>query len=101
MKIIWLIFTAIFFTLASVHSSLATKDISHLENKCMIKTINGIPLGMGDFVNDFNKYIDQVNKANRNANILAMVGYMLAGLTAFFSFILYPRPSPKVKQGVE
>jgi len=87
MKIIWLIFTVMFFSLAIIHFHLAKKAISRFENKCMVKAINGIPLGMSEFINEFNRYIDKVNQANRIANILAMAGYMLAGVTALCSFV--------------
>lgn len=88
MKIIWLIFAIMFFILALTHLDLTTKSISHFENKCKVKAINGVPLGMSEFTSELNEYIDQVNNSNRFVNFLTMVGYLLAGLTALWSFLL-------------
>ena len=88
MQFIWLIFTGTFVCLASFHFFLAKTTIKRVDNQARVKTINGQNLGIAEFINDFNHYIDKQNNSNRLINILQSIGYGLAAATAFFSFFL-------------
>ena len=85
---IWLIFAAIFVSLAVYHFWQSASKIKHIESKGRVKTINTVPLGIGEFVQDFNTYVDELNWRNRIVNVLTGVGYSAAALTAFFSYWL-------------
>lgn len=85
---IWLVFAVIFSGLAIYHFWQSAAKIKHVESKGQIKTFNGIPLGIGEFVQDFNAYVDELNQRHRVSNLLAGSGYSAAALTAVFSFWL-------------
>jgi uncharacterized membrane protein YccF (DUF307 family) len=87
MKIIWLVFTFMFFWLAFFHFCQSRKEISRFKNKCQVKAVMGIPLNMEEFINDLNRYIDQVNQSGKVTNLLTGFGYILAAVMAFISFL--------------
>ena len=66
-----------------------TKNIPSFENKGQVSKINGLSIGNKEFVNDFNNYIDNLNKSNKFQNLMNAIGYSVAFLTALFSFILF------------
>lgn len=68
--------------LAGYHLHLARQKIDPFKNYGSIKSINGIPIGIGEFVEGFNSYIENVNKANRSVNLAQVVGYIIAAITA-------------------
>lgn len=88
MKSIWIIFTVLFFFLAVYHFYKSFEKIKHLTNIGKIKAINGVSLGISEFVEEFNKYLDRLNRDNRNINIAQSIGYILAALTSFVSFLI-------------
>src|SRR3989344_1005365 len=85
---IWLIFTTIFVCLAAYHFWEAFSKVAHIESKGNEKSINGVPVGISEFVGDFNTYIDGLNRRNMIVNIVTGAGYTAAALTALFSFWL-------------
>lgn len=85
---IWLVFVIIFAFLAGYHFYQAKQNIRHIENKGMIKTINTAKVGLVEFIDDFNRYIDVLNKSNKTSNIIAGIGYVAASLTAILSFCI-------------
>lgn len=88
MLYIWLIFTLIFLALAVYHLVQAFSRVPHIESKGKVKAINGIPVGLGEFVQDFNGYIDGLNRRSLVVNLVTAAGYTAAALTAAFSFWL-------------
>ena len=88
-KWIWLGFAVLFFALATGHLNLSRKAIGHLQQKKgTIAGISGMSTGVGEFVADFNTFVDEFNAGNRRANLLAGCGYSLAALTALFSYFI-------------
>ena len=49
--------------------------------------VNGLKTGVKEFIEDFNEYIAKLNKENKSLNLIASLGYLLASLTAIFSFV--------------
>lgn len=88
MNYIWIIFTGIFAGLALYHFWQATHKIGHIQSKGNVKSINGNPVGVSEFVGDFNSHIDDLNRNSRTVNLLAGAGYTAAAFTALFSFWL-------------
>lgn len=75
-----------FIILSIFHFYRSTKSIRHLKNMCGVKSINGIEIGADKFVDQFNKYVDEINSENKKINIITGIGYLLAALTALFSY---------------
>ncbi|GEM_PF-3290154 len=86
MKYIWIIFTFSFLALAIYHFWRSFQKIAPFSNKGGVKTFNGVPLGIEEFINDFNAYLDTLNQDNRAINFIAGVGYLLASFSAFVSY---------------
>jgi hypothetical protein len=99
--IIWLIFSALFFTLAIWHWKQSKHAIPPLEvtirkferpgSQVKVKNIfSGTSLDkpLKDFADDFNKYLEKQNKSNRKMNQRTALGYFLASLTALASMIV-------------
>ena len=87
-QFLWFAFCFVFFGLAIFHFKQATKSIKPIENKAQIKRINGINLGINEFVNDFNTYVADINKDNKRINIVAGIGYVAALFTSAYSFLI-------------
>jgi len=85
---LWVIFSLIFLFLFTYHLYQSRQYIKKIENKAMAKTINGLNLGVGDFINDFNIYIENLNRQNKKINIATSLGYLVAFLTSIYSFYL-------------
>ena len=97
-SIIWLIFTVLFAYLSYFHYDQSKSEYPEFVRIKRPEVYGGMRgnfrfKGMGidkpldDFTKDFNKYLDNQNKANRKQNIASTVGYSIASLTAFISFI--------------
>lgn len=87
-QFLWIVFCFVFFGLAIFHFKQTTKSINPITNKAQIKRINGINLGINEFIIDFNAYIADVNKNNKRINIVAGIGYVAALLTSIYSFLI-------------
>ena len=85
---IWLIFTFIFISLAIYHFYQAKFIIRRIESKAGVKSVNGVNLGIGEFISEFNGYIDKQNISNRRINIIQGIGYIGASATALLSFFI-------------
>jgi hypothetical protein len=92
-SIIWLIFSILFFLLAWFHFAESTQTISKIEVRTY-PSDDAITISEGgvtieqrlfDFGDDFNKFVNRLNKSNRKTNLYAGFGYILAGLTAVVS----------------
>jgi len=88
LKIIWIIFSFIFLCLTIFHFYRSAKKIEKPRNKAEIKTFNGVNLGIHEFIEDFLKYLDTYDRDNRNQNLAAGFGYLLATITAIISIFL-------------
>lgn len=84
---IWLIFAALFFTFAFQHWRLAQRPVRPFrlregdfegEAGRVIKS----------FVEDWNRYLEDVNQNNGDKHRIAMIGYIVAGALAVFSMVL-------------
>ena len=94
---IWIIFAALFLILAGFHWHAALQDMPHLSAKPTsgVGAIEGIPVaksGFEKFVPEFNLFIDQQNASSRRQNTVAVIGYMLAFVTAVLSAFLTVAP---------
>lgn len=90
---IWIIFAALFLVLAVFHWHAALQDMPHLSAKPTsgIVKIDGVPIaksGFEKFVHEFNSFIDQQNTSSRRQNTVAVIGYMVAFVTAVLSAFL-------------
>jgi hypothetical protein len=91
--LVWLILFVVFLALSWFNWRESKRKVEPfsvaLEGK--VKSINGIDTGLGDlrnFIDHFNKYIDNYNNSSKRQNIIASAGYLLAALTAMVSMIL-------------
>ena len=64
------------------------QKVGPYENHGKIKSFNGLPIGMIEFVEDFNKYLDGVNASNfktsivsAGVNALAVISSLIAVFT--------------------
>ncbi len=85
---LWLAFTIIFFSFALYHFHRATKSFDAIPNTAKVKTFNGLPLGIGEFIDNFNDYIHILNKDNKRINIITGLAYLTASATALVSYFL-------------
>jgi hypothetical protein len=98
--VIWLIFAGLFFWLGFRHWKQSNRFLPAFKVKprpfqqpgsCITGTVDflgsGLDKPLEDFVDDFNKYIDDQNRSNRDANRLAAYGYFLASGTAIISML--------------
>ena len=87
-QIIWSIFGLIFITLTFFHLYQSTVDIEKFPRVGKVRKISGISIGVVEFQDKFNEYLDKVNKKNKKMHILTAVGYFVAFLTSMFSIYL-------------
>jgi hypothetical protein len=81
---IWLILGAIFFTFAYQHWRLSTTHIRPFR----LREGEGDMEGMSGFVEDWNRYLAQVNANTTNRHRVAMAGYAVTGALALVSLFL-------------
>lgn len=89
-KCIWLAFTAIFLVFAVYHLYRATKSLPKSPNTAEAKSISGVNLGIHEFIEGFNLYIDEVNKDARMANVITGLAHFAAATTALLSYFVAP-----------
>ncbi len=53
-----------------------------------VAKINSISLGIVEFQEKFNEYLDDMNIINKKKHILTAIGYFAAFLTSMFSLLL-------------
>jgi hypothetical protein len=98
-SLLWLAFAAIFAALGCYHYSLLSQSVPRFEvaerpMEMPNSPVQGraIILGMDidtpikNFASDLNKYIDAQNSSNFSTNLVSVLGYAAACLTALFSF---------------
>lgn len=85
---LWIIFCIIFLGLSLFHFYLSRKKIKTFESKAKIKSFNGMNLGIAEFIEDFNNYVEKQNEQNKRINIATSVGYLAAFLTSVYSYYL-------------
>lgn len=81
---IWLILAAVFFTFSFQHWRLSSSEVRPFrlrEGDTAAESLSG-------FVEDWNRYLDQVNTISRNRHRVAMAGYTVAGALALISLFL-------------
>jgi len=101
LSVIWLIFAALFLVLGVWHlseSKSATPPFELTERAyAELGTVNmlgsDVDEKIEDFVDDFNEYLSDQNKASKKVNQLAAFGFFVAALTALFSMFLAVRDS--------
>ena len=98
--IIWLIFAYLFIVLGVTHLFASKKAIGNFQAQEIRyredihvefvgpRTDVDLNEPLRDFVQNFNSYINEVNKSSRNGNRLAALGYFLATATAFLSMLI-------------
>lgn len=90
---LWIIFAGLFLALAIFHWHAALQSMPHFEAKPTsgIGRIEGIPIaksGFETFIPEFNSFINRQNASSRQQNIFAVIGYILAFVTAVLSAFL-------------
>jgi hypothetical protein len=85
---LWIIFSLIFLILSVFHLYISRKTFPQLPRYSGIGKINGVKLGIKEFVDELNERITDMNKVNRWINIVASIGYFAAFLTSVYSYIL-------------
>ena len=87
MQLIEVASVILFLGLAIFHFFKSRQKISHFQNKGVVKSMNGLLIGVGELISDFNSYIDNVNNENRTINLIAVATYVLAAITTILGFI--------------
>jgi hypothetical protein len=97
-SIIWLVFMFIFVILGFSHLKKSKQEIPNFKITKVLSSGADAEIKVGgvsiekpfqDFANEFNnKYLEQQNKSNREANRIAAWGYFVASLTSLFSAVL-------------
>ncbi|MGA9534213.1 MAG: hypothetical protein WBR18_15960 [Anaerolineales bacterium] len=84
---LWLIFAAIFFTFAFQHWRLSKRGLRPFrlrEGEEAAETGKALQV----FVEDWNKYLEDVNATYRDKHRVEMIGYTLTGLLAVVSMFM-------------
>lgn len=87
-KNVWLIFFIIFIFFGIYHFCRSKKNISKIVSKAQVKGINGLNLGIKDFIDDFNNYVDELNRDNYKINLWTSIAYITNALIALFSYLI-------------
>lgn len=88
-SLIWLIFSFIFLILSTFHFYISFKNIKTPENiPAHLKSVNGVSIGIAEFISYFREYINDVNKSNKLINIIQGFGYLVAFATSVYSYYL-------------
>lgn len=77
-----------FLCLGIFHFCQSTKKIEHIKDEVRVKSIDGVNVGLVEFVRQFNGYIDNLNSNNKTINIVTGFGYLVAAFTALFSYFI-------------
>jgi hypothetical protein len=85
---VWLLFTFTFSAFAVYHFWRATKSHPKAPNTAAVKNINGVNLGIHEFIEGFNAYIENLNTDNRRINIWTGIAYAVNAAVALFSYWL-------------
>lgn len=85
MRIIWAIFSLMYIGMAIFHFTQMWKRMPPFKNKGEIATINGLSVGVAEFVKEVNIYIGSVNKDAGRVNCLTGVSYLVAAAMALYS----------------
>jgi hypothetical protein len=87
-KYIWIAFTVIFFLFALYHFCRATKALPKAPNTAGANKFIGVNVGIAEFIDHFNRYIEDLNRDTKKVNILTGIAYLVASATALFSCFL-------------
>lgn len=88
MNYIWLVFALTFVGFGIYHAVRAFNSYPKFTNGAEVKTINGLNLGIGTFIDEFNGYLDTLNRDNRVINTWTAVAYFVNATIALFSWYL-------------
>jgi hypothetical protein len=83
---VWLIFAAVFFYFGFVHWQMSRTSIRTFHYRGDGGADAGTSQVLQDFVKDFNNYLDITNKAERQRNVVAAAGFLVAGFLALISW---------------
>jgi len=108
---IWFFFAIIFFGLGLFHLTASTSKIESFKaTKLQTKEVDvefatkysgvDIEAPLRNFVNDFNKYLKNLNNHSRNQNIFAAIGYGAACLTAILAMVIEIERAKLAKRAV-
>ena len=93
---IWFFFAAVFSYFAYVHWRQSNVSIRPFTSRgieeAKDKSSEAVSL-VGDFVRDFNKYLETVNSMNRNMNRNATVAFFVAAVVSVIALFLTFLPS--------
>lgn len=84
---LWLIFAALFFTFAFQHWRLSQRGIRPFRFREGEGSAEARQALQG-FVDDWNKYLEQLNSTYRDKHRVEMVGYVLTGIVALVAMFL-------------
>lgn len=77
-----------FIFLSVFHFCQSTKKIKKLKNVGDVASINGLKIGIKEFAEQFNDYINNLNKDNKKINIITALGYLAAAFASLFSYFI-------------
>ena len=83
--VLWLALAVLFAAFAVFHLVRARKELPLAPNNAKVKSINGVPLGIADFIDSFNGYVTELNRDSRITNLVAGVANIAASLAALAS----------------
>ncbi len=85
---VWLIFAAVFFYFAYVHWQMARTSIRTFHFRGEAGTDPAASQLLQDFVKDFNNYLEITNRMEKQRNMVAAAGFVVAGFLALISWAL-------------
>ena len=84
----WGVIALLFLVLMLLHLRLSGEKFPRFAFKGGIAKMVGISLGIKEFADDVNDFIVRLDRSQRHMNLAQACGYLVAFLTACFSFFL-------------
>ncbi len=79
-SLLFVTFGVVFFGLATYHYIESREVTEPFKIKAEFKSSNGSSTGVVEFIGDFNDYLLKTNKKHKDANTMASMGYVVAGI---------------------
>ena len=85
---VWLIFAAVFLYFGYVHWQMSRTSIRSFHFRGEAGSDPVTTQVLQDFVKDFNNYLDITNKVEKQRNVVAAAGFLVAGFLALISWAI-------------
>jgi hypothetical protein len=84
-SVFWLALAVLFAVFGVFHLRRARTVLPLAPNNAKVKTINGLNLGIADFINSFNEHVVELNRESRTANQITGWAHSAAAAAALLS----------------